>query len=593
MADAPSGARFDSQRIVPDPPAPQAPDAESLEVWGFSDSGFQVGDSGQVEFRGARYAISGKQIPGLLPWAEGILGVKLDPFDRNGSQYPTGLPSRRERPALEAALAASLAPERVSTDARVRLRHGHGHTQEDMWAIKYGLLRRAPDLVVWPTGADEVRAVLQLARAHDACIIPYGGGTNVTDALRCPEDERRSIVSLDLRRMNRVLWIDPVNHTAEIQAGATGSEIEEQLARHGWTLGHEPDSAELSTLGGWIATNASGMKKNRYGNIEDLVLGVSAVTPAGDLARQAFPRESVGLDPARWLIGSEGRLGVVTSAVVKVFPQPAVRRFGSVLFKSFEEGFRFLYAVQRSGVVPASVRLMDNLQFQFGQALKPAKGRLGRWKSALEKLYVLRVRGFDAERMVACTLLFEGSEAEVTAQEQNIYRLASQHGGMKAGAENGERGYALTFAIAYIRDFLLGHWVIAESFETSVPWSEAQTVCANVKQRLWQEHAKHGLPGRPFVSARVTQLYETGVCLYFYFAFHYKGVEQPSEVFAELERAARDEILRSGGSLSHHHGVGKLRQEFLPRVFSPAALAWRRQLAESLDPDQLFGSGNG
>jgi alkyldihydroxyacetonephosphate synthase len=438
-----------------------------------------------------------------------------------------------------------------------------------------------------------VRALLQLCAAHGACVVPFGGGTNVTDALRCRDDERRTIVSIDLRRMNRVLWIDPVNHTAEIQAGATGSEIEEQLGRHGFTLGHEPDSAELSTLGGWVATNASGMKKNRYGNIEDLLLSIQVATPQGELARAAVPRESVGADPARWLIGSEGGLGVVTSAVTKVFPLPAVRRFGSVLFKSFEAGVAFLFEVQRSGVVPASVRLMDNLQFQFGQALKPAKGRLGAWKSALEKLYVLNVKGFDAERMVACTLLFEGSEEEVAAQERSVYRLAARHGGMKAGAENGERGYQLTFAIAYIRDFMLDHWIIAESFETSVPWSEAQALCANVKQRLWQEHAKHGLPGRPFVSARVTQLYDTGVCLYFYFGFHYKGVENPSEVFAELERAARDEILRSGGSLSHHHGVGKLRQEFLPRVFSPEALSWRRRLKAALDPGDLFGAGHG
>jgi alkyldihydroxyacetonephosphate synthase len=599
MAGAPSDvrasedSRFEARRIVPEPPAPLAPDSESLDVWGFRDSGFTVNEAGQVEFRGARYPISGKVIPSLLPWAEGILGLRVDPFDRNVSQYPTGVPESRATAELEDALAASLEPGRVSRDPRVRLRHGHGHTQEDMWAIKYGLLPRVPDLVVWPISADEVRAVLQLARAHGACVIPYGGGTNVTDALRCPVEERRAIVSVDLRRMNRVLWIDPVDHTAEIQAGATGTEIEEQLRRHGFTLGHEPDSAELSTLGGWVATNASGMKKNRYGNIEDLVLAISAATPQGDLTRQPSARESVGADPARWLIGSEGELGIVTSAVTKVFPVPAVRRFGSVLFESFDEGFAFLYAVQRSGVVPASVRLMDNLQFQFGQALKPAKGRLGRVKSALEKLYVLRVRGFDPERMVACTLLFEGSEEEVVAQERSVYRIAAAHGGMKAGAENGERGYQLTFAIAYIRDFMLEHWIIAESFETSVAWSAAQALCANVKQRLWQEHAKRALPGRPFISVRVTQLYGAGVCLYFYFAFHYKGVENPSEVFAELERAARDEILRSGGSLSHHHGVGKLRQPFLSRVFSPAALAWRRKLAQALDPEDVLGPGNG
>jgi alkyldihydroxyacetonephosphate synthase len=264
-----------------------------------------------------------------------------------------------------------------------------------------------------------------------------------------------------------------------------------------------------------------------------------------------------------------------------------------VLFRDFAAGFAFLRAVQRSGVVPASVRLMDNLQFQFGQALRPERTGLAALKGRLEKAFVTKLRGFDPERMVACTLLFEGGREEVEAQERSVYRLAARHGGMKAGGENGERGYQLTFAIAYIRDFMLEQWVLGESFETSVAWSEAEALCSNVKQRIWQEHTKRGLPGRPFVSCRVTQLYDTGVCIYFYFAFHYKGVEHASEVYAELERAARDEILRSGGSLSHHHGVGKLRQPFLPRVFSPAALAWRQKLKAAVDPENVLGCGNG
>src|SRR5215468_9295879 len=339
-----------SARIVPAPPGPQG--EERSDGWGFRDSGFRIDAEGRVEFTGSRYALSGKKIPGLLPWAEGILGLPLDP----------------------------------------RVRHGHGHTQEDVWDARWGAFARVPDLVVWPASEEEVRDLVALARRERVCLVPFGGGTNVTDALRCRVDERRAIASLDLRRMNRVRWIDPRNGTACIEAGATGLEIEEQLGRHGWTLGHEPDSAELSTLGGWIATNASGMKKNRYGNIEDLVLSISAVTPEGGaLERPALPRESVGGDPARWLIGSEGRLGVVTSAVVRVFPRPAVRRFGSVLFRSFEQGLAFLYDVERSGAKPASVRLMDNLQFQFGQALKPEKSRLAAWKSALEKAWVLRV----------------------------------------------------------------------------------------------------------------------------------------------------------------------------------------------------------
>jgi alkyldihydroxyacetonephosphate synthase len=336
------------------------------------------------------------------------------------------------------------------------------------------------------------------------------------------------------------------------------------------------------------------MKKNRYGNIEDLLLSISAITPdGGELSRAPSARESVGGDPARWLIGSEGRLGIVTSAIVKVFPKPAVRRFGSVLFRNFEQGFAFVRDVESKGCKPASIRLMDNLQFQFGQAVKPAKAGAAALVSRIEKAFVLGVRGFDANQMVACTLLFEGTEPEVAAQERGVYALAKRHRGMKAGAENGKRGYELTFAIAYIRDFIMQHWVVAESFETTVPWSQVLDVVNGVKRRIAEEHAARNLPGKPFISVRVTQLYEAGACLYFYFAFYYKGVEHPSEVFAELERAARDEILKNGGSLSHHHGIGKLRASFLPRVFTPAALAWRERMKQALDPENVLGSGNG
>jgi alkyldihydroxyacetonephosphate synthase len=318
------------------------------------------------------------------------------------------------------------------------------------------------------------------------------------------------------------------------------------------------------------------------------------VTAKGRLHREDAPaRESLGGDPARWLLGSEGRLGIVTSAVVKVFPRPEVEQHGSVLFRDFESGVAFLREVEDSGAKPASIRLMDNLQFQFGQALKPRKGGVALLKSRIEKFVVLKALGFDAERMVACTLLFEGSKQEVVAQSRRVHAIAKRHRGVKGGAENGRRGYAMTFAIAYIRDFMMRHWVLGESFETAVPWSQCLDLVDNVKHRLWQEHAKRGLPGTPFVSARVTQLYETGVCVYFYFAFYHKGVENPSEVYSEMERAARDEILRAGGSLSHHHGVGKLRRDFLPQVLSDTALQWRAALERAVDPENLFASGNG
>jgi alkyldihydroxyacetonephosphate synthase len=586
-------AAGDARRIEPDPPASDPRDAEHLDVWGFADSGFVVDADGEVTFTGARYPISGQRLSDFLPWARETIDAPLAPGDVHESGYPTPIPDRIVNAAFEADLAAVLRADQIDRDARARLRHGHGHTQEEMWAIKYGRVARVPDVIVRPESDAQVRAIAALAAKHRVCLIPYGGGTNVTEALRCPDGELRTIASVDMRRMNRVLWLDPENRTACIEAGANGREIAEVLGRYGFTIGHEPDSFEFSTLGGWIATYASGMKKNRYGNIEDIVLGVSAVTARGELARAAAPpRESVGGDPARWLFGSEGRLGIATRALVKIRPLPEVQKHGSVIFREFEAGVAFLRDVQRSGAVPASIRLMDNLQFQFGQALKPRRSGLASVKSRLEKLFVTRVAGFAVDRMVACTLVFEGTRAEVAEQERSVYRIARRHGGIKGGAENGRRGYALTFAIAYIRDFMMSRYVLAESFETAVSWSQCVPLIQNVKQRLWQQHAKRELPGRPFVSARVTQLYDTGVCVYFYFAFHHRGIENASEVYAELERAAREEILSSGGSLSHHHGVGKLRQRFLPAVLSPTALAWREDLKRAIDPDNLFGCGN-
>src|SRR2546426_2430952 len=583
------------QVIVPEPlPAPRPDEAESADVWGFSDTHFDINENGHVTIRGTRYDLSGKELTRFLPWVREVLDSDINPRDVHRPGYPTAIPEPQINPRFLAELQKFLTANQIDTNGEIRLRHGHGHTQEEMYSIKYTQLGRIPDLVVYPEAESQVARLVQAAKQHDVSLIPYGGGTNVTDALRCQSQEQRTIVSVDMRRMNRIVWIDETNMMACIEAGAVGRHIIAALAKHGVTMGHEPDSVEFSTLGGWIATNASGMKKNRYGNIEDLVLDVNVVTTGGTLQRtSASPRESVGLDLRRLMFGSEGTLGIITSAIVKIFRLPGVQKYGSVLFPTFEHGFAFMYDLAREAIPPASVRLVDNLQFRFGLALKPkSQGMLADLKSKAERFFVTTVKGFEPGKMVACTLVFEGTSAEVEQQQRDLYRIAARHGGMKAGAENGRRGYQLTFSIAYIRDFLMNYYIIAESFETSVPWSHALALCENVKRRLVDEYPRRGLPGKPFVSARVTQIYPTGVCIYFYFGFYYKGIPNPQEVYLELENMARDEILKSGGSLSHHHGVGKLRRAFLPRIMSETAIRWKRELKKSLDPMNVFGAGN-
>jgi len=581
--------------IYPDPPpAPSPAEEESLDVWGFRDTRFDFSENGHVIIRGSRYDLSGKELPRFLPWVREVLECDVNPRNINAPSYPTTIPDSQVSSAFVNDLKQFLRPDQLDKAGEMRLRHGHGHTQEEMYSIKYTRLGRIPDIVVYPESEAEVVNLVDAAKKHGVSLIPYGGGTNVTDALRCDMQEQRTIASVDMRRINRILWIDRANMMAGIEAGTVGRNIIRELEKYGVTMGHEPDSVEFSTLGGWIATNASGMKKNRYGNIEDLVLDVRVVTASGKLERtSASPRESVGLDLRRLIFGSEGTLGIITSAIVKIFPLPAVQKYGSVLFPTFEHGFAFMYDLAREAVPPASVRLMDNVQFQFGLALKPKfHGMLADLKSKAERFFVTKVKGFEPGKMVACTLVFEGTRAEVEQQQRDLYRIAARHGGMKAGADNGRRGYQLTFSIAYIRDFLMNYYIIAESFETSVPWSHALALCENVKRRLADEYQRRGLPGKPFVSARVTQIYPTGVCIYFYFGFYYKGITKPQEVYLELENMARDEILKSGGSLSHHHGVGKLRRAFLPRIMSETAIRWKHELKKSLDPANIFGAGN-
>jgi alkyldihydroxyacetonephosphate synthase len=521
------------------------------------------------------------------------MGVEIPQKPAFPSNYPPQIPDPILNNAFLADIKSDFDESQISTDPAQRLRHGHGHSQGEMYAIKYSALPRIPDAIIYPSTHAQVLVLAQAASKHNVSLVPFGGGTNVSEALECSPSETRMIISVDTKQLNKILWIDRVNRMACIQAGIVGRHLTAALAKEGYTLGHEPDSIEFSTLGGWIATNASGMKKNKYGNIEDLVLDVTVVTAKGVLQHNAaLPRESIGSDERKLVFGSEGSLGIITEAVVKIFPLAEVTRYGSVLFPSFETGVEFMYALAQARAQPASVRLVDNTQFQLSMALKPASvSTLAALVSRVQKFYVTSIRGFDAQVMVACTLVFEGSASEVARQEDLVYAMASRRGGLKAGAENGERGYLLTYNIAYIRDFGLSHYVLAESFETSVPWSGVLSLCSSVKMRILAEHEARGLPGKPFVTCRVTQVYDTGAAVYFYYAYFFEGVSEPSCVYREIELAAREEILKCGGALSHHHGVGKLRSGLLNEVMSEQAMKWRQVIKASVDPRNVFGTG--
>lgn len=579
-------------RIIPEAAEASSRSDEHGDVWGFTDSGFARTERGHVTLLGGRYALAGQELPDLWPFflehVGETLGGELPPPEVTSVTLP-----RRENAELERRLCDALGVDNVQLDETTRRRCAHGQALDEVHALRHGGLRRIPDIVACPANEDEVVRVVQLAREFGACLVPYGGGTNVTHALLCPADETRSIVAVSTRRMNRVRWIDPENRLAEIEAGAVGRHIVATLERYGLVLGHEPDSIEFSTLGGWIATNASGMKKNRYGNIEDLVVDLRAVGCDGVIShRCALPRESIGTDVRRLFFGSEGNFGIITSAVVRIAKKPAVQQYGSFVFPDFETGVAFLKDLSAEQTLPASVRLVDNLQFRLGQALKPKPSFVGQQLRALQKTWLTLVKRFDLAKISACTIVYEGEQAEVDAQRARVSDLAFDRGGIDGGAENGERGYQLTFGIAYLRDFALRHGVLAESMETTVPWTKILDVTHEVRRRVLALHQELGLPGRAFISSRISQLYSSGVCIYFYLAIDGRGLEDPCGSYQKLEHEARLAILENGGALSHHHGVGQIRKDYLPQIMSEAALGFRSRAKVAFDPDGLFGVGN-
>lgn len=547
-----------------------------------------------VLMSGNRYELSGKPMPEFVPFLEEMLAIKLEAGAMQAERHPKPVtPATLNQPFYQA-LQATFPARQYSVADADRLLHSHGQTTGDeVYPVLYSQLARAADLVFYcETEADAVQ-LIDLARVHDVCLVPFGGGTSVSSALQLPQSESRMIVAVDMRRMNQIEWIDKENYRACVQAGITGLDLEEKLRREGFVCGHEPDSVELSTLGGWIATNASGMKKNRYGNIEEIVENITLVTPTGTLQQvESMPRLSIGMQPLKLLFGNEGNLGLITKAVIRIHPIPAVKKYDSVVFPNFAAGVDFLHALTHSGVMPASARLVDNFQFRFGSALQPHATALAKWKRRLQKFYLLRVKGFNPHELAAATIVMEGNQAETAHQARQIRRLASQHGGVMGGEGPGKRGYMLTYAIAYIRDFLMQYHIIGETFETTVPWSKIHEVCQAVAERVEVAHRSYALPGRPYISARVTQCYHTGVCIYFTYGICIKGVAQPDRVLHEIEHSLREVILAAGGSLSHHHGIGKLRKDFIGQTLSAADIALLHQTKAALDPQNIFGIRN-
>lgn len=562
--------------------------------WGFKDSGFIVNEDRSVTFAGNRYPICGKKLSKFIPFVEEVLGVEFKIKPKVEELDKKHVDRAFVNHDFISELRSVFNEDRFTEEDNERLLHSHGqHSTDEVYKVLYGKLKKFTDLVFYIESEEEAIELIELAKKHDVCLIPYGGGTNVTNALRPPEDEHRMIVTVDTRRLNKIESLDKENLMVTVQSGITGKDLEEALNKEGFTVGHEPDSYEFSTVGGWISTNAAGMKKHRYGNIEDIVQNLTMVTPSGIINQiKPLTRSSIGIKTQNILFGSEGNLGIITKATLKMHRLPAKSSYESIVLSDWQTGVKFMQDLSRSNMIPASSRLADNLQIRLGQALKEEKSGLPKLLDKFKQFVLFKVKGFDPEKFTVAVFKIEGSEVEVKTQRQNLVNLAKRHGGVLAGESTGKSGYLATMVIAYIRELIFTQNILGETMETAVPWSKINQVKEEASKLIVKLHKEHNLPGKPFFTSRISKVYHTGVCMYNTIAMCYDGVENPEDVFTEIEHIMRENFIANGGSISHHHGVGKLRKDFMSNTISEGSVEMIKGIKKNQDPHNIFGVNN-
>ena len=528
--------------------------------------------------------------PGLGPFLERNLDIDVSravsqptAFAKLQVPEPTANTGR-----VKAALENALGAAHVSTDPLDRVVHARGKSLRDLVRHRSGGLGRVPDLIVRPATEDDVSMIMRAALDADAVLIPFGGGTSISGSLEAPSDEQRTVISLDMARLDRVLSIDAASGLARIQAGALGPDLERQLNAQGWTLGHFPDSFTHSTLGGWIATRSSGMQSDRYGDIADLTRAVRVVTPAGLLVTRPVPHASTGPSVREMVLGSEGRLGVITEATVQVRRVPEQRVILGYLFPTWADGLAAMRDIATSETSPSVTRVSDAPETAFSFATRKAPTVLDRVKSKALTTYLKRRKGVDLEAMCLSFIGYEGSQRHVATQRKAVQRIVARHGGLCIGASPGELYDQKKFDTPYIRDFLLDRGTLADVSETAAPWSRLSAVYDAVMASAHGAFDELGVRG--YIMCHLSHSYHSGACLYFTFAFSPSepdGLAQYDVVKSAIQQAFID----SGATLSHHHAVGTEHARWLEEDISAPGVAMLQALFSGVDPGANMNPG--
>jgi alkyldihydroxyacetonephosphate synthase len=527
--------------------------------WGWGDPAVEPGlDREALE-------VLRERIGEMEPWP---LAAELDRFELPAAQ------------PLPQSLIEVLGEANVFTSTEDRVRHATGCGYADLARLRLGRLDAAPDAVLLPADADAVRRALEICAAEGIAVVPYGGGTSVVGGVAPLRGPHSRLVSLDLAAL-RTVEVDRRSLTARLGAGLRGPEAEAALNTQGVVMGHFPQSFEYATVGGFAATRSAGQASSGYGRFDALVSSVRLIAPAGDLRTLETPHSAAGPALRELVVGSEGAFGVIPDVTVRVRRQPSVRRYEAWIAESFDAGAEIVRALAQGPGLPDVIRVSDEQETDVSLALSGPRGLAG---SLFDGYLGLRRRRGGCLVVVG----FEG-EQESVARRRALAVRALRHGGAAYLGQGAGRSWEHgRYQGPYLRDTLIGMGAMVETLETSHTWSRLADLHAAVAGAIRAALAAQGTPGLAF--CHLSHAYADGASLYFTFISRARRGEEIAQ-WAAVKRAASEAIVAGGGTITHHHAVGRDHAPYMEAEVGETGLDVLRSVKERLDPTGVMNPG--
>ena len=469
----------------------------------------------------------------------------------------------------------------LTRNSEQRVRHARGQSLPDWLAMHSGNIDVFPDAVAFPENRQDIQALMQWAQQENIELIPYGGGTSVAGHIN-PVTSSRPIITVDMCKLNQLLQLDEQSLIATFGAGTAGPMVEAQLRARDYTLGHYPQSFELSTIGGWVASRSSGQQSLRYGRIEQLFAGGIMETFAGELNLPSFPASAAGPDLREVVLGSEGRFGIISEVKVRVSKLPEKEQFSVIFFPNWHQATEFCKTIVQQRIQLSMLRVSNEIETQTQLKLAGHEAAI-KW---LERY--LSLRGAKQQK---CMLTFglTGSSAQISASKKQLKPLLKKYHGVSTGSKLGERWHENRFKFPYLREALWNKGVVVDTLETATDWQNVDNLLTKIEKSLKTTLSEQGVYEKVHVFTHLSHVYGQGCSLYTTYLFcNGKTYQQTLDKWQALKHAASTVIVENGGTISHQHGVGKDHAPYLSVEKGEQGMNVLKNLCQHFDQQNLL-----